>query len=201
MYRLKATSESTRLAAVGAAPQALRAPRVVEHRSRLEQEPDNDSDWEILRTIYDYFRDRPHDFEHFAAHIVTAYLPNVANLDVTRKSRDGGRDGIGTFRVGSGPGSILLDFSVEAKCYKPGNSVGVRELSRLISRLRHRQFGILVTTSHLDLQAYKELKEDKHPIVVIAGRDIATIVRGEGRPTGSHLREWLAIEFPPETVG
>jgi hypothetical protein len=65
------------------------------------------------------------------------------------------RDAIGLYRVGVGAGGILLDFSMEAKCYAPGNSVGVRELSRLISRLRHRQFGVLVTTSHLDLQAYK----------------------------------------------
>ncbi|MCP1762460.1 O-acetyl-ADP-ribose deacetylase (regulator of RNase III) [Bradyrhizobium japonicum] len=36
---------------------------------------------------------------------------------------------------------------LEAKCYGSGNSVGVREMSRLISRLRHRQFGVLVTTS------------------------------------------------------
>lgn len=183
---------------LGGSPRALRAPRAVEHRSRIEQEPDNESDWEILRTIYAYFQNRPHDFEHFAARIVTTYLPDVAHLDVTRKSRDGGRDGIGTYQVGKGPGSILLDFSIEAKCYRPGNSVGVRELSRLISRLRHRQFGILVTTSHLDLQAYKELKEDKHPIVVIAGRDIATIVRGTGQLSRSNLRAWLVAEFPPE---
>jgi hypothetical protein len=44
---------------------------------------------------------------------------------------------------------ISLDFALEAKCYAPENGVGVKELSRLISRLRHRQFGILVTTSFL----------------------------------------------------
>jgi hypothetical protein len=33
---------------------------------------------------------------------------------------------------------------------------GVREMSRLISRLRHRQFGVLVTTSYVDNQAYRE---------------------------------------------
>ena len=59
----------------------------------------------------------------------------------------------------------------------PANGVGVRETSRLISRLRHRQFGVLVTTSHLDTQAYQEIREDGHPVVVLAGRDIADILK------------------------
>jgi hypothetical protein len=54
--------------------------------------------------------------------------------------------------------------------------VGVKKLSRLISRLRHRQFGILVTTSFLGHQAYQELRSDRHPVVVIAGADIAAIL-------------------------
>jgi len=50
-------------------------------------------------------------------------------------------------------------------------------MSRLISRLRHRQFGVLVTTSYVDSQAYREIKEDQHPIVVIAAADIVVILR------------------------
>ena len=180
----------------GAAPRALRAPRTIEHRSRGEQEPQTAADRETVRHIYEHFSTNPHDFERFAARLIEIYLPEVATLDVTRKSRDGGRDGIGTYRIGNGAGSILLDFSVEAKCYRPGNSVGVRELSRLISRLRHRQFGILVTTSHLDLQAYKELKEDKHPIIVISGREVAAIIRNAGILGEQSVDAWLAAEFP-----
>lgn|GEM_PF-5943694 len=65
---------------------------------------------------------------------------------------------------------ISLDFALEAKCYARENGVGVKELSRLISRLRHRQFGILVTTSYLGHEAYQELRSDRHPVVVIARR-------------------------------
>jgi hypothetical protein len=53
---------------------------------------------------------------------------------------------------------MSLDFALEAKCYAPENGVGVKELSRLVSRLRHRQFGILVTASFLGHQAYQELE-------------------------------------------
>ena len=62
---------------------------------------------------------------------------------------------------------------MEAKCYAMGSSVGIKSLSRLISRLRYRQFGILVTTSYLDSQAYRELVQDEHPVVVISAVDIA----------------------------
>lgn len=177
--------------------EALRAPRASEHRNKSEQQPTSEIDRDLVRAIHEHFQERPTDFEHFAADLVNMHLPDVASLDVTRRSRDGGRDAIGLYRVGIGASGILLDFSMEAKCYAPGNSVGVRELSRLISRLRHRQFGVLVTTSHLDLQAYKELKEDRHPIVVIAGSDIAKILRGAGMPIGTEWREWLTATYPP----
>ncbi len=181
----------------GGVLRALRAPRATEHRNKAEQQPVSNVDRDLLTAIHEHFQERPTDFEHFAADLVKMHLPDVASLDVTRRSRDGGRDAIGLYRVGVGAGGILLDFSMEAKCYAPGNSLGVRELSRLISRLRHRQFGILVTTSHLDLQAYKELKEDEHPIVVIAASDIAQIVRSAGLPIGVEWREWLAMTYPP----
>src|SRR3954465_14174145 len=90
---------------------------------------------------------------------------------------------------------IALDFALEAKCYAPDNGVGVKELSRLISRLRHRQFGILVTTSFLSHQAYQELRSDRHPVVVIAAADIASILVKSGLGTPEALNEWLATEF------
>ena len=124
-------------------------------------------------------------------------MPDVVTLDVTRPSRDGGRDGVGQLRVGAGPSGILVDFALEAKCYSATNSVGVREMSRLISRLRHRQFGVLVTTSWVDLQAYKEIKEDEHPIVVVSAADIVDLLRRNGKGSAAIVAAWLAEEFPP----
>ncbi len=123
-------------------------------------------------------------------------IPDIATLDVTRPSRDGGRDAIGQLRVGSGRSSILADFALEAKCYGLKNAVGVRDMSRLISRLRHRQFGVLVTTSCVDLQAYKEIKEDQHPVVVIAAIDIVELLRRNGRGNLVSVQAWLNEEFP-----
>ena len=86
---------------------------------------------------------------------------------------------------------------MEAKRYEPGKtSVGVADLARLISRLRFRQFGILVTTSFVSDQAYKEIREDEHPIIVIAGVDIVGILKQVGIATLDELKVWLESNFP-----
>ena len=122
--------------------------------------------------------------------------PNINIETVTRPSVDGGRDAIGTNRLGPIADRILLDFALEAKCYARENGVGVKELSRLISRLRHREFGILVTTSFLSHQAYEELRHDRHPVIVIAATDIADILLKAGHSTAEAVGRWLLAAFP-----
>ena len=117
-------------------------------------------------------------------------MPFIGHCDITKPWRDGGRDAIGTYRIGLGPSAIEVEFALEAKCYKPGLNVGVRELSRLLSRLRHRQFGILVTTSYLGSQAYTELKEDGHPVVIISAEDIVSLLK-ERIGSISSITYWL----------
>jgi hypothetical protein len=156
--------------------QPLAAEPTTESRTREQQTAAPGRDESLVRCIYQYFKANPHGFEHCAARLAAMMDPNI-NIDViTRPSVDGGRDAIGTYRVGPLADRIPLDFALEAKCYSPENGVGVKELSRLISRLRHRQFGILVTTSYLGHQAYEELRSDRHPVIVISGADIAGIL-------------------------
>ncbi|RYD85963.1 MAG: restriction endonuclease [Verrucomicrobiaceae bacterium] len=175
---------------------ALRAARSIEHRKRGEQLPSSPQGKAMIQAIYEHFAPDPVRFEHFAASITRLILPDTASLDVTRPTRDGGRDGVGALRIGFGPGAILADFALEAKCYAMENSVGVREVSRLISRLRHRQFGVLVTTSYLHEQAYQEIKEDRHPIIVVAAADIVDILVQKGKADANAVRDWLLAEFP-----
>src|SRR5450755_1013309 len=98
-------------------------------------------------------------------------------------SMDGSRDAIVRCLVGPVTGRIPMDFAPKAKCYSPENGVNVKELSRLISRLRQRQFGILVTTSYLGHQAYEELRSDRHHVVIISGAVITGILAKAGRGT------------------
>lgn len=178
------------------ARRALRATRSIEHRRRAEQLPSSQSGMAIINAIHQHFAEDAFRFEHFAAAIARLLMPDTASLDVTRPTRDGGRDGVGTLRIGIGAGAILADFALEAKCNALDNAVGVREVSRLISRLRHRQFGILVTTSYLHEQAYKEIKEDRHPIIVVSAVDIVELLVAKGRGDVHAVRKWLEAEFP-----
>jgi len=149
-----------------------------------------------LDIIWRYFASAPHRFEGFAADLWLMSDDRVASVDVTRPTRDGGRDATGDFLIGPRSDPITIDFALEAKCYALTNGVGVKEVSRLISRLRARQFGILVTTSYLADQAYQEIREDGHPIVVIAGIDIVEILSNVGFRTPSDVLGYLNSYHP-----
>ena len=59
-----------------------------------------------------------------------------------------------------------------------------------------RQFGVLVTTSAIARQGYEEVREDRHPIIFIAGKDITEILIQNGHNSPKSVQEWLAAEFP-----
>lgn len=174
----------------------LRAPRTRLFRTVEDQRPQTSDDAAIVAAIRHHFVD-PHAFEACAAAIWQMYAP-TSDYTLTAPSRDGGRDAYGYYKLGPEADPIRLDFALEAKCYSPDNGVGVRELSRLISRLRHRQFGVLVTTSYLAPQAYEELRDDDHPVVVISARDIVDILKRQGVATPSQAEAWLQREFPTD---
>ncbi len=141
----------------------LLAPATTVIRSKADQLPEDAEGQAILGAIRHHFHDRPHDFEACAVAIWRLMAPSTGTVDVTRPSRDGGRDAVDTYVLGPTANPIAIDFALEAKCYSESNSVGVREVSRLISRLRHRNFGVLVTTSFFHRQVQEEVHEDGHP--------------------------------------
>ena len=95
---------------------------------------------------------------------------------------------------------VTVGFAMEAKCHSPRSSLGVKVISRLISCLRHRQFGVLVTTSFLARQAYEEIVEDQHPIIVCSGGDIAELLVAKvGVHTADQARAWLSKAYPVDS--
>jgi len=155
-------------------------------RSLEEQKPDTSLKVEIIKLIWEHFKDTPKAFEAFAAKIFQMHDPRVIIDEITRGSVDGGRDAIGRYLLGLKEDPVYAEFSLEAKCYRPSldeqspNTVGVKEVARLISRIRHRQFGVLVTTSVVARQAYEEVRQDQHPIIFISGKDVAEILIKNG---------------------
>lgn len=168
----------------------LKAEPIQRVRSKEEQLPRDSYQKHIINLLIDFYKDRPVDFERCAMEIAKMIMPNIHDEELTRPWRDGGRDATGMYRIGNGLSSIDVQFSLEAKSYNLNNGVGVREVSRLISRLRHRQFGIIVSTSYLSSQAYSEIVDDNHPIIVISARDIAGALTSR-MDNRSVIEQWL----------
>lgn len=181
----------------------LIASKSVDWRTKSEQLPDSAPGRRMLAELHRYFQRNPFLFEKcalsIAQHAVSQIVPHTC--EITPPRRDGGRDVLGKYQIGTGESSIYVDFALEAKCYQPDSGVGVKDVSRLISRLRTRQFGIFVTTSYVAKQAYQEIVEDGHPIVVISGKDIFDVLVQKGLRTLDDLKQWLDMEFPMPEPG
>ncbi len=145
----------------------------------------------LIEQIRETFASDPYAFEPIAAEIWRMSSPTPMEFEMTKRYRDGGRDAIGYLLLGPKSDAIKVHFALEAKLYGKTTRVGVKETSRLISRLKHREFGVLVTTSVLDRQAYEEIRSDSHPIIVISARDVAEILISQGVNNPILLAEWI----------
>lgn len=172
---------------------ALKSPRITKIPSKYEQ-LQSDNEGEIcLEIIRKHYKDKPSGFEACAARIAEMMDSNFNEFILTKPWRDGGRDAIGYYSISQNSkvnSPLKIECALEAKCYSIKNSVGVREMSRLISRIRYRQFGILVTTGSVDKQAYSEVVEDGHPILIVTASDIANILR-HNSINSSNIYEYL----------
>lgn len=171
---------------------ALTAERDKSARSISEQLPKSGISEELLTCILNYCKDDPYSFEPIAAAIWKLSCLQPMEYELTRRYRDGGRDAVGYLSLGPLSDPIKVSFALEAKCYSFTNRVGVKDTSRLISRIKQREFGVLVTTSAVDTQAYKEIRQDGHPIVVISGQDVADILIKCGINTTKACIEWIS---------
>ncbi len=180
---------------------ALTAESTTVVRDQQAQLPDTPAKAAILQAVWDHFKEAPTAFEAFAARVFQMLDQRVIIDEITRAAVDGGRDAVGRYLLGLSDDPVYAEFSLEAKCYRPpingrrGNTVGVKEVSRLISRIRHRQFGVLVTTSTIGPQAYQEVREDRHPIIFLSGGDIANILMTNGLNTSQLVNDMLQTEF------
>ena len=148
-------------------------------KSKDQQLPKNKFEEVVIKRIIRFFKDEHPDkeyaFEKCAVEIAKM-LQGIVTCDRTRPWKDGGRDATGIFRIGTTQSYTDVEFALEAKCKEIDIGSTVKETSRLIARIKHRQFGIFITTSYLADQAFKEILEDGHPILILTSTDIAEIV-------------------------
>lgn len=170
------------------------APNVIEYPSREMQLPQDKEGMKILKKIHERYGTRdPFGFEKFSRAFMYKMDSNYRNINLTRPWRDGGRDGVAEYIIETPSNKLKVECAMEAKSFDPESrkGVGVKATSRLISRIRHRQFGILITTAYIDKQAYLEVKEDGHPILFCTGSDIAKVLQLKEGVTSENIDAWL----------
>jgi hypothetical protein len=143
-------------------------------RSRRDQLPHTPAESSVLERLLDGLDAR--QFEYAARDIVQLMDNRFTDLRVTRAVRDGGRDVVARYRVGHDLHQVHLEAVVEAKRWAPDSAVGVKPMMRLLSRLKHRDIGVFVTTSFFDQQVQQELIDDRHPVLLITGGDVARLL-------------------------
>lgn len=164
-------------------------------KTKDEQLPLDTVKIQLLNALHNYFieKDKGYSFEKFAADMV-AYMDDcIVDVNVTRPYKDGGFDAEGKYKIfPKADNAVYVDFYLQAKCYSSSNAVTVSDTSRLISRIKNRQFGIMFTTSYIAKQAYDELLSDGHPIVIICGKIIIDYIYNELEIRSvEELRGWL----------
>lgn len=170
-------------------------------KSKEEQLPSVDSiQYEMLKYLQNYFvsLDGGYSFEAFACDMARYLDSSVIDLNTTNPYKDGGFDGIGKYRIfNKVENEVYVDFYLQAKCYNPeSNPVVVKDTARLISRIKDRQFGIMITTSYVAQQAYEEIVEDGHPIVIITGKNIIDYIFDKlQKRTVEELDKWLKLNY------
>lgn len=173
---------------------ALKAPKIKKIPTKYEQLQCSEDGKVCLEIIRNHYKDNPSGFEACAVRLISMMDNHFESFSLTRPWRDGGRDAVGYYSIKTGNiinAPLKIDCALEAKCYSETNGVNVKNMSRLISRIRYRQFGIMITTSYIDSQAYSEIVEDGHPVLIVTASDIAYILCRE-MIDSSKMDAWLA---------
>lgn len=112
----------------------------------------------------------PSQFEVFAKQLLTAY--GFAEVQVTKKSRDGGLDGFGKLKVG------LALMDVAYQCKRWDGVIGRPEIDKFRGAIQgtHEQ-GIFFTTSDFTKEAKDaSIKKGAVPVVLLNGQAIVSLM-------------------------
>jgi hypothetical protein len=154
------------------------------------------ADRPLLDLVYQHFKDRPDDFEQFAADLWRVSEPNVDKIDVTRPWRDGGRDAIGK--------TCLVPMPTPLPSSSPWRPSARAHQQRRRERDKPTHLAApappIRRPGHYPLpryQAYREIREDGHPVVVLAGRDVIERLKDRGLDNITAIRQHLHDAYPP----
>lgn len=168
--------------------QPLECEKQLQPRKKLDQLSRTPDERRVLHQLLT-LSDR--EFEFAAAELTRLMDSRFVDLQVTPHVRDGGRDVLASYVVGHTHHEVRLSVLVEAKRWNASHAVGVRPMMRLVSRIKHRDIGVFVTTSFFDRQVQQELLDDRHPVLLISGGDIARLLIDKQLGDASVLAHWI----------
>ena len=100
------------------------------------------------------------------------------NVEVTKRSGDGGIDVRGTLMIAD---SIRIKMAVQAKKWKLKNNVHSPVVQQVRGSLRAPEQGLIITTSDFSAGAAKEAAQsDKTPIALMNGEQLVTLLMEYG---------------------
>ena len=155
--------------------------------NKEEQLPDRSSAEEaVLQEIYDFYSSdgnrRKARFEALAE-LVTDYVISEDGSGkyqqgwITRGTGDHVIDFVGRLDVGTGFSSTSLVVLGQAKCEHPSSTTSGKDIARTVARLKRGWIGCYVTTATFSTSTQQEVIEDKYPLVMVPGGEVARIVR------------------------
>jgi hypothetical protein len=132
---------------------------------------------QALEAVYDYYRSCRERFECLASVVVASIIRRSGAPYregwLTPASSDGGADFIGRIDLGSGFATAKLIVLGQAKCEKLNSATGGNHIARTVARLRRGWLGAYVTTSYYSESVQREILEDKYPILLVNGKELA----------------------------
>lgn len=169
-------------------------------RTNEQQLPNSSLEKKVLDMLLELTE---REFEFAAKRLLMLMDNRFTNLRVVPGSEEEGRDVIGFYEIGHGLHKVPIEVFVEAKKLNT-IKVGVKSMYRLISKLKHRNIGVFLTTSVFDEAVQKELIENKHPVLLISGGDIAKILISNdlyGHSYEYKLIDWLkSVKYEAGTI-
>lgn len=163
--------------------------RIYDKKEQLEYA---EADKTLLREVERYYAASPHAFEGLASLLAERVIGHGCKRGwVTKRCADGGVDFVCRLDLGSEFSSVPVVVLGQAKCQE---SVGGKDLARLVARLQRGWVGVFVTTGVFSKAAQQELCEDRYPVVLINGKRLARELRILMNTEGITLAELLERE-------
>jgi len=153
----------------------------------------------VLKEVFDFYSSdisKKKRFEALAQRVAFHVINDAGRSNyqlgwITPGGGDGGVDFVGRLDVGRGFSQTSLVVLGQAKCLKSSAATTAEDLARTVARLKRGWIGCFVTTSTFSKKAQEEVIEDRYPMILVAGVQVARAVDEMARDAGTSVMDLL----------